>query len=197
MLLSYNLVPAASEGFYKKNYIFTLDYFTRNIPLWKQFLGEFKDKPRIAYLEIGVFEGGSLIWMLENILTHPRARATGVDIFYQDLYKRFISNLKLSGFINKVDIQRGMSQVMLRRLPLNSYDIIYIDGSHVPKDVLVDAVLSWGLLKKGGIMIFDDYMYKNGNEAPGVAIDAFIYFFKDNLRVLYKDILQVIVRKIS
>jgi len=29
----------------------------------------------------------------------------------------------------------------LRELPLNSFDVIYIDGSHAAIDVLIDAVL--------------------------------------------------------
>ena len=49
------------------------------------------------------------------------------------------------------------SQVVLRRLPLETYDIIYIDGSHATSDVLEDAVLSYRLLKPGGLLIFDDY----------------------------------------
>ena len=37
-------------------------------------------------------------------------------------------------------------------------DLIYIDGSHLAKDVLSDAILSWKLLKPSGVMIFDDYL---------------------------------------
>ena len=33
--------------------------------------------------------------------------------------------------------------------------VIYVDGSHVPQDVLTDAVMAWKLLKQGGIMILD------------------------------------------
>ena len=33
--------------------------------------------------------------------------------------------------------------------------VIYIDGSHQPQDVLTDAVMAWKLLKKEGIMILD------------------------------------------
>ena len=33
--------------------------------------------------------------------------------------------------------------------------IVYIDGSHRPEDVLTDAVMAWKLLKEGGIMILD------------------------------------------
>lgn len=193
--IQYSNVLAEDQKIYKRDYTFTQDFFTRNIPLWQQFLGEFRDKPGIHYLEIGVFEGGSIIWMLENILTDPQAKATCVDVFPEWMYDRFTANLTLSGFAHKVGIMQGRSQVMLRRLPLNSYDIIYIDGSHVPKDVLADAILSWELLKNGGILIFDDYKYKNGNETPGIAIDAFLQFFKDDLTILYKGVLQVIVKK--
>ena len=49
--------------------------------------------------------------------------------------------------------------MVLRRLPLESFDIIYIDGSHAVNDVLEDAVLSFRLLKPEGILIFDDYRW--------------------------------------
>lgn len=37
------------------------------------------------------------------------------------------------------------------------FDLVYIDGSHMRVDVLVDAVLAWPLLQPGGLMVFDDY----------------------------------------
>jgi hypothetical protein len=37
------------------------------------------------------------------------------------------------------------------------FDFIYIDGSHLRGDVLTDAVLSWQLLGRGGVMVLDDY----------------------------------------
>jgi predicted O-methyltransferase YrrM len=36
------------------------------------------------------------------------------------------------------------------------YDFIYIDADHTTAGVLLDAELSWPLLKSGGIMAFDD-----------------------------------------
>ncbi len=38
---------------------------------------------------------------------------------------------------------------------LAGLQIIYIDGSHCPPDVLTDAVMAWKLLTDGGIMILD------------------------------------------
>jgi hypothetical protein len=45
----------------------------------------------------------------------------------------------------------------LRLLPLNFYDFVYIDGSHLASDVLEDAVLSWAVVQVGDMIIFDDY----------------------------------------
>jgi predicted O-methyltransferase YrrM len=38
----------------------------------------------------------------------------------------------------------------------SQYDFIYIDADHTTVGVLLDAELSWPLLKSGGIMAFDD-----------------------------------------
>jgi hypothetical protein len=51
------------------------------------------------------------------------------------------------------------------------------------KDVLVDAVLAWDLLKPGGYIIFDDYNCYGPrsrlvpNFTPKIAVDAFVKIF--------------------
>jgi predicted O-methyltransferase YrrM len=183
---------------YKKEYEFTQDWFTVRIPKWTEILEPFKGKPNLHYLEIGVHEGRSALWMLENILTHPTARITCLDIFIvKPTYDRFLANLKLSGFEDKTKIIKGKSQTTLRSLPLDSYDIVYIDGSHIAPDVLLDATLCWDLLKKGGIMIFDDYMWEwklPPQERPKIAIEAFLRIFKNELQVLHQEY-QIIIKK--
>lgn len=185
-------------SYYLKEYKFSTDWFTAKIPFWKKTLADFKGRPDISYLEIGVFEGNSAIWVLENILTHPTSKMTCIDTFPEDLHERFLANLELSGAKEKATVIKGPSQIELRYLPLNSFDIVYIDGSHIAKDVLTDGVLSWGLLKKGGIMIFDDYRWKEdtlpAELRPQMAIDAFIKSFKDELEMISHSY-QVIVKK--
>jgi hypothetical protein len=189
---------------YKAAYQFrpkTEHYFTSRHPLiWEQALETYKGKPDIHYLEVGVFEGQSVLWMLENVLTHPTARLTGIDPFIDDYvyspqpYKEvFFSNLELSGSESKATIIEGFSQIELRRLPLESFDIIYIDGSHDEPDVLEDAILSWRLLKEGGMLILDDYLMET-HEKPQAAIDAFFAFFGDKFEVVHVD-WQVILKK--
>ena len=80
-----------------------------------------------------------------------------------------------------------------------AFEIVYIDGSHLPADVLTDAVLAWRLLRSGGILILDDARWhevtgKEPSECPAAAIDAFLNVFGNQLLVLEQGY-QCIVQK--
>ena len=192
--------PPSQKNEYRGAYAFHEDWFTSNVATWREYLAPFKDRP-VEYLEVGTYEGRSVIWALENILTHPDSRATVIDVFGKDVlnakpYKEvFLANLDIGGFRDRVTVIDGYSQVELRKLPLAHYDIIYIDGSHHADDCLEDGILSHRLLKPGGLLIFDDYELDAGpahNQRSG--IDAYLSFWGDELEVLHKG-WQVIVRK--
>jgi len=176
----------SQEAENNKKYTFTSTWFLGNIPVWEKVLQPYKNKEGIRYLEIGAYEGRSLVWMLDNILTHPTARATAIDIIIR---KELLENLRISGAENKVEVVKGSSQAKLRRMQTESFDIIYIDGSHAAADVLADAVLSWPLLKNDGLLMFDDYKLKTEvlpiELRPGIAIDAFLTVQRNKLEVVY------------
>ena len=52
------------------------DWFSWNIPVWELQLASFVDRPETHYLEIGVFEGRSMLWALDHVLTHPKRKVT-------------------------------------------------------------------------------------------------------------------------
>ncbi len=57
------------------------------------------------------------------------------------------------------------------------FDFIYIDGSHLAKDVLIDSFLSETFLNNQGILAFDDYLYGQDypvSQRPKESIDFFI-----------------------
>jgi len=182
-----------------KKYEFTQDWTTPHTKTWADLLVHLKSKPNVNYLEIGVFEGRSLIWMLDNILTHPSARATIIDTFGDGTKQRYLTNLKHSGYAKRVTTVIGNSQKKLRELPLSHFDILYIDGSHLASDVLSDAVQGWEVVKVGGIIVFDDYMFKADylkDQPPQLAIDAFLSVFGKKVEVLHKNY-QLAVRKVA
>ncbi len=196
----------AELGRYGHPYQFTNPWFMGNVPAWDKALSPYKGKLDVRYLEVGAYEGRSLLWAVEHVLTHPTSRATAIDIFYGDYEARYRANVAMSGAADRVETIKAPSQVALRGLPLESYDIVYIDGSHATADVLEDAVLSWRLLKVGGALIFDDYQWVGaecGGHAkdaatdwPKPAIDAFYHCFAAKVEVVH-NAAQLIVRKVA
>ena len=128
------------------------------------------NKP-INFLEIGCFQGNCHLWMYNNILVNPDSKSTVIDPFETSLthpnssYDLFCSNLK--NYLDKITICKGFSDAILPTLEKNSFDIIYIDGDHTSIAAYNDAINSLSLLKKGGIMIFDDYLWV-GLFSPGI-----------------------------
>lgn len=183
-------------------YRFTSGWHGRHVEIWSQVLAPLRGQPDLGYLEVGVFEGRSLLWMLDNVLTHASARATAVDVFGSSYEATFDANLEISGSAAKVTKLVGPSGHVLRGLGGATFDVIYIDGSHTADDVLLDATLCWDLLKPGGLMIFDDYAWpgRRGAEPlpeelrPQLAIDAFITANRYAIEIVHRDY-QVIVRK--
>jgi precorrin-6B methylase 2 len=192
----------------ENNYIFTVDWFSYNIPIWTHYLNELKDKPNLHFLEIGSYEGRSTVWLLENILTSNTSTITCIDTFEGSIehilhFQNDIKNLfdifshNISKFKNKVNIIKDKSQDALKKIN-EKYDFIYVDGDHKASSVIEDAILSFPLLKKGGIMIFDDYLWfemKKFIDNPKVAIDAFLEIYADKIIILYKNH-QVIIEKL-
>lgn len=196
-------------------YKFTTDFFSVHINQWKKNLEHFIDRANIEFLEIGSFEGRSAAWMLTNVLTHESGRLTCLDTFdfagqgyialkdlgieSMSIESRFDYNIQKTGAACKVTKLVGRSCELLRSLPFDNYDFIYIDGSHVAVDVLEDAVLAWRLLKEGGRLTFDDYEWQEASDPlllPRIAIDAFLSIYEGRYNLICKSY-QVTVEKIS
>lgn len=173
---------------------FTFDWFSQNQTLFEQLLGPLRSKPDAKILEVGCFEGRASVWFLTNILIGPAAQLTVIDTFegseehahlnLGDLRERFDHNTR--GFAHKVRTCAGKSEVELRNLP-DTFDAIYIDGSHRPLDVLMDGILAWRLLRPGGVMVFDDYAWGDHlppDHRPRVGIDAFVKVHRPYLETL-------------
>jgi predicted O-methyltransferase YrrM len=176
---------------------FTHDWFSHNIPNFqvvKQLIPECK-----SILEIGCYEGRATCWMLENLLANDGSISC-VDTFqgseehqnmdFTDVFQRWKENIE---WVRKEGQSCfgcvGKSYDVLAKLITENqeFDFIYVDGSHTAPDVMTDACLAWGMLKKGGIMLFDDYLW---GDVPGmlhrpkIAVDYFATLFSEESQLV-------------
>lgn len=174
---------------------FTTDWFSHNITALETHVLNVK---ATNILEIGSWEGRSTLWFLQNF---PDARLTCVDTFqggkeHADLdtapvEARFRANI--AEYAHRVWIRKGPSRTMLFGLHPETYDLVYVDGSHQAPDVLTDLVMAWHLLKPGGVMAIDDYLW--AEDGVRVATDAFVHMFRPHLEILAAGY-QVYLRKL-
>jgi predicted O-methyltransferase YrrM len=184
-------------------YRFSSDWMSKCESDWRTMLAPLMGKPDLGVLEIGSFEGRSALWLLENVLTHPTSRIVCVDLFDGAYGEVFDENIAASGAADRVEKLAGSSGRVLRSLPPEpAFDFIYIDGSHQPLDVLEDAVLSWRLLRPGGLMTFDDYemaAHRLANFAkiarPDIGIDAFLSAAAGQFDVVLKGFQVTVCKK--
>lgn len=154
--------------------MYTADWFTKSKAEFLYYTKPLiKDLERIQMLEIGSYEGLSSRWFIDTFLSSDDSKLycidtwqgsiehTSSDYDLQNLYARFIHNMKEHIESGKCIHIRGMSSDVLPQLIAEEkkFDVIFIDGSHISSDVMIDAVLSYLLLKEGGILVFDDYVW--------------------------------------
>jgi len=152
-------------------------------------------------LEIGTFEGKFSIWLAETY----KCDVTTIDPFdgsvygvsqslFDEAHKNCITNLNKCK--QKIHFIHKKSHEALYDLRHQTFDFIYIDGSHRSAEVLEDLVMSYRLLSKGGIIMLDDSVYwkarkhitneliQDVTESPRMAVDSFIHIHWKDIEVL-------------
>jgi predicted O-methyltransferase YrrM len=168
-------------------------------------VNEYKDKP-INYLEIGTFYGANILSVAKTYGLHSDSKLYCIDPWedyadypeYKDMqstiYDKCMRNIERSGVKDKIIINRGYSNNEIPKFQDEFFDIIYIDGNHEPEYVLEDAVLSFRKLKKGGIMIFDDYGW-GGPDLTQRGIDGFLSGYHKKITYIGEQASQVFIKK--
>jgi predicted O-methyltransferase YrrM len=175
------------------------DYFAPRAQAWRDLLfGRFKwdpERPRTV-VEIGSYEGSSAYWMLSELLRAPQSRLYCIDMWPDDWgqehFVRFQENIAELPNGDQVEVVREWSQNGLRRLINQGVqaDLLYIDGGHAAPTVLRDLVLGFELVRVGGLVICDDYLWAdpqwggdNVLRRPKIAIDAFTTIYGEKLEI--------------
>jgi len=117
---------------------------------------------KLNILELGSYQGASAFLFLSLL---KNSKITCVDSFKDPInLKLFEKNLK-EFLIKKRVIINNSSTISFfsKEMKKNFYDIIYIDAGHGYSDLTIDIHCSFGQVVDGGIIIFDDYEWQNGN----------------------------------
>lgn len=206
------------------DYLFSNNWFDGNKAIWSQLLQQI-NPTRI--LEVGSYEGKSTVFIIESLanindleihcidsweggIEHKQGGSAETNM--PEVEARFAHNMKIainkSSRTVKLELHKGLSNKELPKLVASDmqeyFDFIYIDGSHQAPDVLLDAILGFELLKIGGVMAFDDYLWQEplpgGTDlvrCPKISIDAFTNIYCRKLRCLRAPLKQLYIQKIS
>ena len=195
---------------------FTSDWFTNAIVNFDYITNYInKEKQIDSILEIGSHEGRSACWMLENMLSDTGTMTCidpfadrPVTAFAEDsipedrtIETRFRANIaEVKGANQTVNVMVDLSFSALAQLIVakQQYDFIYVDGTHHADEVLADAVMCFGMLRSGGVMLFDDYLWEDDPRHLGrckASIDAFVNMFYDRLKLGLVNYQLAIVKK--
>ncbi|MBI3870214.1 MAG: class I SAM-dependent methyltransferase [Verrucomicrobia bacterium] len=187
-------------------YVFSTAWFDAHVPAWDRVIGQLQPK---RVLEIGSYEGKSACYLIERISSVDSLELHCVDTWEGSIENdpagmpavesRFDQNIgvavSLSANPPTVLKHKVCSYLAMTRLIASGnaegFDFIYIDGSHQAPDVLSDAVLAFHLLRIGGVLVFDDYLWhmepvgrQDVLNMPRIAIDSFLNIHQRKMQVL-------------
>jgi predicted O-methyltransferase YrrM len=209
---SAHLTEAEAAAWYEGK-TFSFDWTSWHFPKWIKLLAPLRNR-NLRALEIGSWEGRSALFFLNYL---PGATLTCIDTFaggqehqeaaarnareariLRDVEKKFDRNT--AAFEQRIEKIKAVSTDALVGLGLENrrFDLAYIDGGHRSSEVYADAVLTWPLMAKGGLMIFDDYEWDEMPQRldnPGPGVDAFLAAFAGQYREVLRDY-QVAIEKV-
>ena len=173
---------------------FSNKWFLNNFDIFNFFLPKDKNS-KFDYLEVGCFEGLSSFFVLSeykavnaillDIWDMPNPNSKTLSHNFNSIEKAFDNNL--SGF-NFTKIKDDSVVAMRKLFKQNkSFDFIYIDGSHNGEDILSDAIEAFKILKKEGLIFFDDFLQHDKNRAlqSYEGIEKFLTLYSSYLKIEY------------
>ena len=149
-------------------------------PNFEKYLIPLASQDNLTFLQLGAYTGDASLWMLDNI--------DSLVLIDVDTWQG--SDEEVHKSIDFFDVERAYDEKIKGRTIkqkmtsfqylLNAYfffDFVYVDADHTAASALLDAELSWRLLKSGGIMAFDDYewgAHLPPSKSPKLGINLFI-----------------------
>ncbi len=182
------------------------DLFSNNVTSWLYIFNKYSlINESMNTLEVGSYEGRSSVFLLKTL---NNINLTCVDTFepfhelqeknnekLTKIYENFLKNI--SDYSERVNVEKKKSDIFFSN-NTKKFKLIFIDGSHEFNDVKNDASEAFKILEKGGIIIFDDFLWHH-KQSPKLSITYAILKFldenKSKLKIIYVNY-QLMIQKI-
>jgi predicted O-methyltransferase YrrM len=205
--------PAEIAASWYEGKEFATDWTSWHFPNWTKLLNSRRNRA-LRVLEIGSWEGRSALFFLNYL---PRATLTCIDTFaggqeHQEAAARdraearFLRSIEgrfdrnTSAFKKRIEKIKASSTAALAELGIQNrrFDLAYVDGGHRAVEAYADGALTWPLIARGGLVLFDDYEWNEMPKPldnPGAGIDAFLKSIAGQYRLVHKSY-QVAIEKL-
>lgn len=185
-----------AEPWHKYSTLKKSGWYMNVVSEWRHLVGT--DAPQRS-LEIGSGDGISANLILDVLFTHPDSEVHCVEPFLDrfaaaEKRRLFAENARIGKHERRIFLYEGLSTEILAWMAATegfwlSFDFIYINGSQRAGDVLIDAALSWNLLKTGGTLAFNENFQEERGDKYGrtsTAIDAFAKIFLNRATLMFE-----------
>lgn len=188
-------------------YDFTSDWFTPKLGPWEEHVvPRYRGSSSQKWIDVGSYEGRSALWVLDNLLG-PLGQVYCVDVFDDYLPglewwgargypARFDKNTAAAQEDHRVVKCRGLTHEVLASLDRVVFDGAYLDGDHLESSVERDLALLWPKLRKGAVLVCDDY---GCEDQPGArrAVDSFLAARRGEYELLHSGFQAILLKLVD
>jgi len=122
----------------------------------------------VRILEIGSFEGLSTVWFLRTFCIDPASSIVCVDPWILEDHHNTAVDVNetteahfdhnIAPFRSQVTKFKGTAETYFASVSeAETFDLVYVDGSHEYEDALFDMQHAWPHVTPGGLMLADDF----------------------------------------
>lgn len=144
-----------------------------------------QEKPDLV-VELGVFGGSSFVPQLMALRFNQKGKGVGIDpwskdaslenmqsevnrewwgnLNYDAIYKKLEQFLLVHGLTGITELIKSKSENCVDRFENESIGLLHIDGNHSEPQSFADATKYLPKVKPGGLIVFDDIWWTDGNE---------------------------------
>ncbi|UZJ52486.1 hypothetical protein CBS101457_001806 [Exobasidium rhododendri] len=123
-------------------------------------------------LEVGMFTGTTTLCIANVLPSDGKVVSLELDQYFKDLATPYFEK---AGLNERIDVRVGSAKDALEKMKESQeapFDLIFIDADKAGYLAYYEAIMESGLLRKGGVMLIDNVLYKGYPFTPELQKDS-------------------------